>query len=210
MPKLSPRRLMQIGLLVAAAAGSLGWGAYQWWLRTPPPMPDTVEQAIELFKSERFTRLPETRQEAYYDRSRELFERLDGDRRRELRVRYENDAAARDAVSNAMLTMITKQARNFITMEPVQRQVVVDGFIAMQELGARRHAQRQAERGHEPADPDRQRRREQRLDDARGRIESWVEQGNPQRQAYLSEFFKAIRERRIERGMQPEPDFSRP
>jgi hypothetical protein len=210
MGKPSRRRMFQAGVLALAGIASLWWGGYQWWLRTPPPMPDTVEQAIETFKSERFRRLPETRQEAYYERSRQLFERLDGDRRRELRVRYENDSAAREAVSSAMLTMVTQQARKFITMEPNQRQVVLDGFIAMQELGARRHQQRQAERqaqGQSNDDPDRQRRRAERMDDARQRIETWVEQGNPQRQAYLSEFFKALRERRIERGLPPEPDF---
>jgi hypothetical protein len=212
MTRFTPRRITQVGLLVAAAITSLTWGGYRWWLRTAPPMPDTVEQAIETFKGERFARLPETRQEAYYDRSRQLFEQLDGERRRELRARYEHDPAAREAVSSAMFTMITREARKLTAMEPNQRQVVLDGIIAMQELGARRQKQRQAERRSQGQtndnDPDRQRRRDERMNDARHRIEDWVEQGNPQRQAYLSELFKALRERRMERGLSPEPDFT--
>ncbi len=202
-------------VLVLLAIASLAGGAWMVYQRTPPPMPNSVDEAMQIYKSDRFKRLPESRQSAYYARGRELFEELDQTERRRLREQYRDDPDARRVVRQAMMNFMFDRAKEFAAAEPDQRAVILDGVIAMQESGFGRRpggggrggpgGRRGRESSGEESDADREQRRERRRADARQRIQNMIETGNPQRQAYISEFFKALRERRNERGLESMP-----
>lgn len=180
------RRAM-VGLtLTLVAAGAVGAGAYVTWLRTPPAMPDTVQEAMAVFASPRYTRLPEERRTAYIEHVRRLVERLPEGERRSMWRRLHDEPTTRDAADRAMQDMMVAQARAFATADETARVAMLDAFLARREL--------RATTGEDGPSP-------QRRDEARRRMQHYVQYGDPQNQAYMQEFWKALRERRHELGL---------
>jgi len=200
------KRWWFVTLLGVCGIVSLTGGGYYTWLRTAPPLPSTAEQALETLQSDRFKRLPESRRQAYYDRSAELWKSLDSDAQRDLRAAMQDNTAAREAVRDMMANMMLENARKFATATEEQRQGQLDAVIAMQELAAKRWQQRE-EKPVETGDAE---RRQKRMENGKQRIQQWIETGNPQRQAWMGEFLKALHARRQERGLDPDAGFGRP
>jgi hypothetical protein len=200
-----------VALLLAAA--SLSGGGYYLWLTTPPPMPTTLPEAMELIQSPRYLRLPEQRRIAYLEQSRTLWEKLPSDEKRKMGSAFQKDPALREAVRTAMADQMLNQARQFAMGSETERRQLLDKVIGMQEFGRARwekaRAQRQAAAATQPADPQaqaqRNARRQQEREEGRKWMQNQIEHGDPQRQAYVSEFFKALRERRMQLGLPPEP-----
>lgn len=208
--KLSRTEYFRIALGAALAAIPLSIGGYYAWLLTPPSIPKTAEKAIAVFNSPRFKRLPESRQEAYFERSRELYEGLSSDERSALRKAVHNDPRTREAVTDVMVNRVFNEARQFAHRTPEQRRVIVDQVIGMQEL-ARRRTQQPSSLGarstltNAAGRAAQEAERQDRRDEMQRRIQKLIEDGNPQRQAHMSEFLKAMRQRRMQLGLDPDP-----
>lgn len=79
--------------------------------------------------------------------------------------------------------------------------MVLDKFIDAEEARQKRPTtQRSPEQ-----DAEMKARREREQKEGMVWVKQMVEQGNPQKQAFVSEMMKAMRARRIERGLSPEP-----
>ena len=186
------------GLLVVVACGVLSSGLYYWWLITPPPMPQTIDSAAALLKSERFQRLSDDRKLAYLSHIRSLYEMLNAEDRNRLGETYKDDNALRDAMRQVGEQFVVDRAREFALANPAQRQVLLDSFIGMME---RRRAERAPR--DEPLTEQEQQRRDERRDKMFDRMNNRSAKGNPQHQSYIGEFFKAVQYRRNEIGLPP-------
>lgn len=219
-----------VGILCTIAIATLIGGGYWWWLTTPPAMPETVDEAIDLVQSPRYKRLPETRRAAYMEHATQIFQEADDESKKRIRDQVRDSPELQEAVRDAMVDRLLGMARDYAKADEFNRVTILDRVIAMQELGAQRMAQRQRERqqqggssanagGNAPGsgagsssdssetDEERRARREQRRDEFREFVEDQIETGNPQSQAYVAEFFKNLRERRIQLGLPAHPDF---
>lgn len=204
---------------VLLGLGVLSGGAYAWWLGTPPPLPTTLDESITTLTSARYQRLTEEQKEPYLEQARRLTESLSPDERRsqweKMRQNPEQQRAMREAQGDMMLL----RAKEFAMADPIRRTQIVDQAIGMMEMGrgattrpAREGGDRAA-RANNPDRPDRPemseeeraKQREKRMAEGKSRIQKRIEKGNPQRQAYMSEFFKAVRERRKELGLPDHP-----
>lgn len=208
MKKLRKWHVVVLALLGVASLAAGSWFILQ---RTPPPMPKSPQEAMETFKTERFKRLPESRKQAYYEHSRELYEKLEPEQRREMGKQYRDDPEARQVMREAMMNFMLDRARDFATADAQARKDIIDGIIAMQQMqglrrggGDRERPRRQRQESREgETDAQREKRREDRRASRREFVQDRIEQGNPQRQAYVGEFFKALAQRRAERGLEP-------
>lgn len=189
-------------LLTLAAAGSIGGGCYYWWLTRPPPMPTNIDEAIAIVSDPRYLRLPESRREPYLAKSRELAQKLGKEDRERIRKQVENNPELRKAVQGAMEDQLLIMARDYAKADAVKRKVLVEMAVWGQELG-RRRAQESVDASK--SDPEAEKRREEQRNEFVKYMENRVEHGNPARQGYAMEFFKAIADRRRELGMDPNP-----
>lgn len=211
------RKVVLVSLLALSASGVLAGGWYYTWLMKPPPMPKDIDEAMAVLKSPRYQRLPDSRREPYLEKTREIFEAMSADQRAQVRKTIDNDPESRKAVQQAMEDRMYQMARNYVNAEPDKRKQMVNQFVAMMELGQRfgrgfgsatRPAATPPDTKDEPT-PEQQAeekaRREQRRNEFMKRMQEQVEKGNPQKQQYVTEFFKAIRDRRAELGLDPNP-----
>lgn len=201
----------QIGVLAVLGCASLCYGGYRWWLTTPPPMPQTMEQAVAVFQDPRFANLSKQRQADYRRQSRQLYEELDTEAKKQWRDVIRDDPEAREAVRDAMREQMLDKAREFAVADEAERTKVLDQTINVMiaaETAAKFRSPRKEAKPEELTDEQRA-RRDERREAGRKRIQTLIENGDPQRQAYVGEFFKALQRRRIERGLKPMPDFQR-
>ena len=174
------RRWVVTAACVVVGGAVLAGGSYLAWLRTPPPMPTTVAQAVALVDSPRFTRLPESRRADYLVQVQRLMRDLPEDQRRD---------AWRQLGPVGQEVWIAR-AKAFAEASPADRTAMLDAFIAMSEQWrSRRQAQEQ--KGQ----------RDDRRGEMRQRMEEFMQHGDAQGQAYMQEFFKALRQRRAELGL---------
>lgn len=204
------RKIVWAVVLGTIAVASLSGAGYWWWLHTPPPLPTNVDDAIATFHSPRYQRLPESRREAYVERARELWAKLSEEERVALRERVEKDPELKAAAQKAMQESMNSGARKYAMASPEDRMKEIDKVIAVQEMmrlggqvaqQARRFGVSRA--STQPAEG--ATRREQRMNEFRKSMQQAVERGNPQRQAYMMEFMKDLRKRRVEKGLDPDP-----
>jgi hypothetical protein len=181
------RRALISGVTAAALSGVIGVGVYLTWLRTPPPMPQTLDEAAAVFASPRYRRLPDTRRAAYVIHVRQLVDALPAAERSRVWEQWGSEPGLRDATRRARQDMMVVQARQFAAADAKTRTAMVDAFLAMRRGGG------------PPTDPE---EREQRRADARQRMMQYTQYGDPQNQAYVQEFWKAVRQRRQELGIQ--------
>jgi hypothetical protein len=187
------KRWLRVSVLGAVAAAVLGVGVYLTWLWTAPPIPKTMDEAIALLASPRYARLNEQRRRPYIDQMRKLGQDLSAEERRALRDRMKDDETLRRSGRELGAEWMLERAREFAKADDFQRRQMLDRIIGMQEMAAGRG--RRA--GGPPRDPT-----------ARAEHDAWmhdkIEQGDPQRQAYVGELWKALRQRRAEMGLPPD------
>ncbi len=190
------KRNILVLVLVLVASGVLGAGIYVTRLVTPPPMPQTIDDALAVIKSPRFTRLPVDRKLSYAERFRQLVRDLDEQQRRQLWEQFRQDEALRQAQRDLMQQMMIERARQFAMAGEAQRQQILDQFIGRMQAGRGRWGGR----GDRERTPEEQQRRDQWRDRMMTSMQERAATGNPQHDAYVGEFFKAMRSRRAELG----------
>ena len=182
-------------VLAVLAVGTLVFGGYYLWLTTPPPMPVNMEEGFDVLKSARYARLPDDRKLAYVEKMWRMREQMTPEDRRAMRERFESEPELGTAVRSAVEEMMVQRAREFAKADPKARQAMLDGFIQMEQM-----MRRNREGGS-----DRPRSNGGNREEWRRRFEERIETGDPQKQAYVGEFFKAMRLRRQELGLDPLP-----
>ncbi len=161
------------------------------WLLTPPPMPVDADEALRLLTSPRFARLDDAGKQRYQDRVGELFRDMDADQRRAFREQMRGNEDLREALGRMMRDRMRQQAHEFATATPAERAAILDRIIDQQEQWrGRDEGGRRPEGGPPPGFGG----------DRRQRMADRFEQGNPQDQALMGEFFRAMRTRRAQRN----------
>lgn len=180
-----------IALSVAALA-ILSGGGYWAWSHSPPPMPETIEEAEALVKTARFQNLSKDEKRIYNERFLEMFGTLDRDKRRELMATREMRDAGRDAFRQRMLD----RAREFAMADPAQQDAMLAEDMA-------RMAQWRGQRGPRPErtpedqlTEEQKQEREQRRQDRQNRMEDWINEGNGQDNNLMREYWRRFREYR--------------
>lgn len=191
-------------VLMVLAATVLAAGGYWVWLRTPPAMPQNMDQALALVQSPRFTRLSESRKDAYYEKIRELGEAMSPEDRRAMWDKVRDNDQLRDAAREVHTEAMMDRAKDFALADAATKTRILDQFIGMTEA-MRQNMPRPPQTGNGPRETrsdadraaDRQRRKEW--------MQNQITKGNPQKQAYMMEFMKAMSERRKQLGLDPMP-----
>ena len=207
------RKWVVTSLLAVVAAAAVTYGVYYVWLTTPPAMPETLEQAVEVVNSPRFAQLSPQRKEAYQTRMMELFREADDTEREAVRDRVRDEPELRRGMRDTMREVMFNRVQAFATASPSERKKMLDEDIdRMQQMrrnrpprpeGGERRGGGGGPRGdrsddgsaeNRQRDPDRPSRRE--------RMQDRIEHGDPQRQALMMEYWRALRERMEERGIE--------
>lgn len=188
-------------VLGATATAAVAVGGYWTWRQSPPPMPTTAQEALETLASPRFQRMPDYRQAEYTEQARRLVTEMPAADRQSLFDRVGADEATREALDRAWQNAVWQRGLEFARADTQQRIVLLDELINQQE--ARRLLRQQgggAQRAPERPAPDARQRRDER-GRVRGMIQERMEKGNPQQVALFGEFYRALAERRRERGL---------
>lgn len=215
------RYTWKIGLaltLMVVAIASAGFGGYYLWMTTPPDMPEDVDDVLALVESKRFKRLPTSRKMDYVEPMRKIRQSMTPEQREHVRERMKDDTELRESMSAVGRAFMYERARQFATADVDERRAMLDQIINMFEMSGfgRRGSRPRADGngdgsnrgvGHGGGDASRGGRsdaeRQARRRDRATRFQERMEHGHPQRQAYIGEFFKALRKRREERGLDP-------
>lgn len=185
-------KLIVLPLLAVAA---LVFGGYQAWLRTAPPMPETVDDVEGLLNSARYARLSNAEKRPYQERMNEMWGSLSREDRKQLGERLEDNAEARqEAFEQGMRTMYKTMV---IQQDEAARNVMLDMIINQMESAEGR--QRRQDDLASSDTPEGQ----EREAEARQRMFDWLDKGDPQTMGYGSEFFKLLQDRRKQRGLPP-------
>jgi hypothetical protein len=206
--------------LILVGVGTLSGGVYYTWLITPPGPPKTAQEAMKTIGSARYERMPEYRKQEYLEQAQKLFHEMPEDQRRALWQNGEQNPAVHQAMREMHENAMNKRMEDFAKATPEQRTKMLDEIIDQMEKGGRGRgpwggrpggpgagpgsppgpqAAGANPQGHRPGGPG------HRHDPGRmkNRIKRMAEQGNPQRAALRTEFFRAIQERRKQRGLPP-------
>jgi len=201
LPPIRRRRtwIIVIPLAVASVAG----GTYLTWLWTPPPLPETVEDAIAVVASKRYQRLPEYRQREYLSHLKNLMEAMDPTARSAALDKTRDDPVVRKAMGSMRRHEMMERVTAYAHATPEARIVLLDTMIDRMEK--RRAGWQHRREGQRPGPSNRSDRTEtertSRRARAQNRIKTHIEQGNPQHMALIGEFFRALRARREQRGI---------
>jgi len=203
------KKRILVGLLVVASAGALAGGVYYTWLITPPRLPSTAEEGLQAMGTARYRRLADYRKQAHVTRTQELVRKMSDKDRGELFRRVRTDEGLRRAIREFRETEMVQRMREYTRGSPAEKIKLLDEDIDRQE---RWRAERQSRRQQAQRDGTVRDRRDGR-GEGRGpgragfqqRIQRRIEHGNPQRMALRMEYFRAIRERRKQRGLPDRP-----
>lgn len=182
-------------LLPIAAVVVLSMGVYQAWLRTPPALPQTVEDVEALFNSPRYARLSDKEKRPYQERMNEMWGSLSKEDRKRLGESLQDNPDARQealeqGIRTFYKTMIYQQ-------DKAARNAFLDMMIdQMESTEGKRQQQDQKAARNTPEGKEREKENMARMYD-------WLDQGDPQTMGYGSDFFKLLQERREERGLPP-------
>ena len=188
-------KLIKLVLLPLLALAALVFGGYQAWLRTPPAMPETVDDVEALLNSPRYARLSNTDKRPYQERMNEMWGSLSKEDRKWLGEQLEDNPDARqEAMEQGIRTMYRTM---IIQQDEAARNAMLDMIINQMESaeGRNRRQEDQARRDT----PEGKEQEEQ----GRRRMLDWLDKGDPQAMGYGSEFFKMLQNRRKERGLPP-------
>ena len=192
------KKIMMSGLvLISFTAAAMG--SYYAWLLTPPPMPQSPQQALQVIGSPRYARMPEYRQRSYLERTQQLLESVSDDERRQLFQAARSDESTRRSLRQVRRQQFVQRAITFAKADPPQRTQMLDEMIDRMESRRGRQSTRRRP-GQSASDGNSANRA-----NLRGRfsqhIQERFEHGNPQINSLIGEYFRALHQRRQERGM---------
>jgi hypothetical protein len=204
---MKKKMLTALVLVLAVCSLAGGWWFYDRYYRLPG-LPTTVDEAVMVIGSPAFKRLPEDRRKAYLETSRKLFEKMPIEERRAYMKAMRDKPEAKEAAREAGAEMMMTQAKSFAVLPTVAKNLLLDQIIKAQETMTQKakEAQAKAPPLTDAQKAERKAKREREFAEARVYIQKQIESGNPQRQALVGEGMKALRERRIARGMSPDPE----
>jgi len=189
------RKKLKLIVLPVVALAALAFGGYQAWLRTPPPMPETVDDVERLLDSERYARLSNTEKRPYQERMNEMWGGLDKDDRKRLGERLKDNPQARQEAFEQGLRTLYKTM--IVQQDQAARNAILDMIINRMESAEGRQRRREGQAARNTPEG---REREQ---EARRKMFEWMDKGDLQTMGYGSEFFKLMQDRRKERGLPP-------
>ncbi len=204
---MNMKKKIIIAALAVFGAATLASGVYYTYLITPPPMPETAEQAVKTMGSARFERLPDYRKAEYATQARKLIQELPDEERREFRENMRNDESLRRNFRQVGMTAMIDRARNFAKAAPEDRIKILDEEIDRRERRRTERRRQRSDRGDaRPGGDRRQGRRgggdrQARRARMREHIQDRIQHGNPQTGALRGEYFRAMRARREQRGL---------
>ncbi len=183
------------GVLAVVAAGVLSGGIYVWWLFTPPPMPQTVDEARAVLTSSRFANLSSDRQADYARRIRELLVDLDDEQRQAFFDQVRADEELRKTLRDVQRQMIIDRAKRYALADELEKQLILDElmaeFMQMRSMWARRRAEDRQPMTEEQ----RAERREQRRNEMIERMGESAATGNPQHGPLVGQMMRDLRDR---------------
>jgi len=207
-------------VLVLVSAGVLTGGVYYTWLITPPGLPKTAQEGLKTIGSARYERLPEYRKQDYLQRTQELMAKMPEQERQQLMQESRDNPAMRQSFRAIGENFLNQRLMEYAKASPEDRVKMLDAIIDAQEKGqgffgprgggpggmGRRDQPRASgnsspqngPRGDHPRGPGHGGRMRQRM-------QHFAQEGNPQRAGLMGEFFEAMRQRRIERGLPEGP-----
>ncbi|MEM6505689.1 MAG: hypothetical protein AAF711_09495 [Planctomycetota bacterium] len=181
-------------LLPILAITALVIGGYQAWLRTPPPIPETVEDVEGLIESPRYTRLTKAQKRPYQERMNEMGGGLSEEDRKRLWAALKENP---DAKMRAGEFKMRDQFKAFAEMDVDARNAMLDMFINMMETpAAKQKMQEEMAKRNTPEGKEKEKENKKNMYD-------WLDKGDPQTMGYGSEFFKMMQQRREDRGLPP-------
>jgi len=200
------RKWLLTSLLAIGSVAAVSYGIYYVWLTTPPAMPETLTDAVEVANSPRYRQLSPQRKEAYQSRIMELFREADDTEREALREKMRDQPELRRGTREVMREQMMDRVRQFAAAERADRKKILDEDIDRMQAMFRNRPDRGDRdgggppRGERNADDGERRQRPDRSN-WRDRIQNRIEQGDPQRQALMMEYWQALRDRMEERGI---------
>lgn len=188
-------KTIKLVVLPLLAIMAIALGGYQAWLRTPPAMPETVDDVERLFDSARYARLSNSDKRPYQEHMNEMWGSLSKEDRKRLgETLIDNPDARQEAMEQGIRTfyktMIYQQdefARNAFLDMMIDRMESDEGKQDRKEQQASRHTPEGKEREAEHM----------------RKMYDWLDKGDPQTMGYGSDFFKLLQQRREERGLPP-------
>ncbi|MFA5864738.1 MAG: hypothetical protein WC975_08625 [Phycisphaerae bacterium] len=210
-------------LLTVVGVSVLTAGIYYTWLITPLGPPKTAAEGVKTLTSARFKRLPEYRKIAYMEQTQNLVSKLPENQRHDIFRQMGNNEASRNAMREAMMAMMTKQAVDYAKAPPADRLKILDAAIDREEQMRSRRGQRRPRdnttAGERPGRPGGQgignpggpgpggpgrpggQGGGRGPGNFRARMQQMAEHGNPQQMALMVEFRHAMQQRRAQRGL---------
>ena len=185
------------GVLLATGILVLTGGVYATLWLIPPPIPETPEQALEIIGTSRFERMPEYRKTEYLGQAKRLLDGLSQEQRRDLFQQVRVDETVRQALGRVRQHGVVQRALAFANATAEDRVQMLDAQIDRME------ERRAMWRANRPDAAGRHGRSEGGRHGWAGRfregIQARFEHGNPQINALVGEYFRAMRQRRQER-----------
>lgn len=186
---------IKLVILPVLALMAIVIGGYQAWLRTPPAMPETVDDVESLLNSPRYVRLSNADKRPYQERMNEMWGGLSKEDRKWLGEQLEDNPDARqEAMEQGIRTFYTTM---IIQQDEAARNAFLDMMIDQMESSKAKQRQ-QEERAARNTPEGKEREAE-----GMKRMLDWLDKGDPQTMGYGSEFFKMLQNRRKERGLPP-------
>ncbi len=216
-----------VSLLALVAIGAVTGGIYYVWLNTPPPPPTTPQQALAVIGSVRFEHMPQYRKDEYLQQTTRLMETMTPEERQTFFKDTRQDENARKNMGQVMQQMMTQRAMQFANAAPEERLTMIDADIDRMEAmramggwagrpggpggagtGTSGDAKPASEAdgsggkggpgrpGESPGGDDKS-----RAERIKGHISERIQNGNPQVNSLMGEYFRAIHERRLQRGL---------
>lgn len=184
------------GLAATVAAAVLAAGAWHWWSHRPLPMPTTAEEAVANIGSTRYRNMPDYRQQEYREQAWRLMEQLPREQRRAL-------AESNPNLMEARRQQMDDRIRSYVLADAATRaQMDREAEARMAQWRQNRPQGEQRPPGP-PGPPDRDRNDPDRQARFREHMEQRFEQGNPQLNGWISEYFRLRRERQQNQQAKP-------
>ncbi len=160
-----------------------GWFA---WRQTSPPLPEDLADIEDLLDDGRYQRMSNAEQRPYQERINELWGGMSPEDRERLGELIQDNPDAQQAAMDAMVQ----------GMRDMYANAVRSGNMGPLNAMADQMGNRMAEGGG-----DRPEMTEEELEEARDRMNNFLDSGDPQAMGFMSEMFKGMMERRRERGL---------
>ncbi|MFK7790331.1 MAG: hypothetical protein AB8C95_12670 [Phycisphaeraceae bacterium] len=188
-------KVIKLIVLPLLALSALTFGAYQAWLRTPPPIPESIADVESLLDSSRYTRLSDAEKRPYLESMNEMWGSLSREDRKRLGEQLKDNPDARqEAMEQGVRTMYKTM---IVQQDEAARNAMLDMIInQMESTQGRQRRQNDIASQNTPEG-------QERKAEAQRRMFDWMDKGDPQAMGYGSEFFKLLQNRRKELGLPP-------